>query len=167
MKKLSLAIVGLSAMFLMSCGGGEKPVKSGKKPVSMLKKAKTEEKKEIKEVVKKVEEALPASTEHADGLKVFTENCKACHQANGQGIASVFPPLAKSDFLADKEATIKQVLNGASGEMVVNGVTFNGTMQSFSNLSDKEIADVLNFVYNSWGNTPEEITTAEVAGLRK
>ncbi len=163
MKKISLAIVGLASLFLVSCGGNEAPKSSGKAPKSMLEKAK--EKK--KEVVKKVEEALPASTAHAEGLAIFTANCKACHQSHGKGMASVFPPLAKSDFILDKEATIKQVLNGAEGEMVVNGVTYNGTMQSFSNLTDKEIADVLNFVYNSWGNTPVEVTVEDVASLRK
>ena len=164
MKKVSLAFVGLVSIFLFSCGGGEAPQSTGEAPVSMVKDVdNTSEKKEVK---KEVLVQAAASAEYAAGLEVYNSDCKACHQSTGMGIASVFPPLAKSDFLKDKEGTIKQVLNGSEGEMVVNGVTYNGVMTPFNSLSNQQIADVLNFVYNSWGNTPIEFNVEEIAALR-
>lgn len=162
MKKISLTVVGLASLFLMSCGGDAPKESTGKAPVSMVEQENTGTEKKVEE--KSV--GLPASTAHAAGLEVYNTTCKACHQASGQGMAGVFPPLAKSDYIADKEATIKQVLHGSTGEMIVNGETYNGTMTPFNNLSDEQISDVLNFVYNSWGNTPLEVTPAEVAALR-
>ena len=102
------------------------------------------------------------------GEAIYKAQCVVCHQENGQGIVGAFPPLGGSDFIVDKEATIKQVLNGASGELVVNGVTYNGTMAAFGeSLDDQQIADVLNYVYTSWGNSSEaDITAEDVAGLR-
>lgn len=164
MRKVSVTFVGLVSIFLVSCGGGEAPQSTGKAPVSMVKDAdNAPEKKELKKEVV-VEE--PASEGYTAGLEVYNSNCKACHQATGMGIASVFPPLAKADFLADKEATIKQVLYGSEGEMVVNGMIYNGAMTPFNSLSDDQIADVLNYIYNSWGNTPVEFTSEEVTALR-
>ena len=163
MRKISISVLGLAAMFLMSCGGDTPKQSTGKAPVSMVNKSKPVDEKKEEKVTEVV---LPASTENAAGLDIYNTNCKACHQATGQGMAGVFPPLAKSDYLTDKEATIKQVLHGSTGELVVNGVTYNGTMTPFSNLSDEEISEVLNFVYNSWGNIPAEVTVEEVAALR-
>ena len=70
----------------------------------------------------------------------------------GEGIESAFPPLAKSDYMmADKNRSIKQILAGASGEMKVNGMTYNGEMPAID-LTDEQVSDVLNYVRNSWGN---------------
>ena len=160
MKTNIIGIIGLSAMFLVSCGGGEQPtIKAGDVPKSML-----EETKPLDAKVKTVE--IAASVNHREGMKVYNLNCKACHQSSGLGYPNIFPPLAKSDFLLDKEATIKQILQRASGEMVVNGEKYNGEMHSFSKLSDQEIVNLLNFVYNSWGNVPIQITAEEIASLR-
>lgn len=99
----------------------------------------------------------------ADGKSIFASTCLACHQAEGQGIEAIFPPLAKSDYLNNnKEKAIDAVLFGLKGEITVNGVKYNSIMPSQS-LSDQEVADVLNYVYNSWGNNktiikPEEVT---------
>ncbi|MDX1939392.1 MAG: cytochrome c [Saprospiraceae bacterium] len=112
--------------------------------------------------------ADPLSDSINRGKDVYTTNCVACHQADGKGIAKVFPPLAKSDYLmADKERSIAQVLYGADKEMVVNGETYNVPMLGFSALSDQEIADVLNYVRNTWGNKGKIVTAEEVAKERK
>ena len=85
----------------------------------------------------------------------------------GEGIEGAFPPLAKSDYLmADKKRSITQVLNGVTGEIKVNGKTYNGDMPAFD-LSDEEVSDVLNYVRNSWGNKGEAVLPAEVKALRK
>ena len=99
----------------------------------------------------------------AAGKTVYQTNCAACHQSMGQGIASAFPPLAKSDFLntSEKARIIKAVTGGLQGKVVVNGQEYNGVMPAWS-LSDEDIANVLTFAYNSWGNSGKEVTPQEV-----
>lgn len=83
--------------------------------------------------------------------------------ANGQGIPSVYPPLVATENIADKVFLSRVVKNGLRGTFVIKGLTYKATMEG-TNLTDKEIADVLNYVRNSWGNaydlvTPEEVNT--------
>jgi mono/diheme cytochrome c family protein len=100
------------------------------------------------------------------GKLLFTSICAACHQPTGQGVPNVFPPLAGSDFLnADKKRAIKTVINGRQGLVVVNGMKFNNSMPSFP-LGDDDIANVLTFVYNSFGNAGLEVSQDEVKTLR-
>ena len=100
------------------------------------------------------------------GRRLFTSICAACHQPTGRGLPNVFPPLAGSDFLnADKDRAIKTVIFGRQGEVVVNGMKFNNSMPSFP-LNDHDIANVLTFVYNSFGNSGLEVTPEEVKVLR-
>ena len=102
------------------------------------------------------------------GQEVYTAQCTSCHMEQGEGIESVYPPLAKSDYLmADKKRSILQVLNGATGEIKVKGVTYDGVMTAFSALSDEEISDVLNYVRNSFGNKGAAVTPEEVKSSRK
>lgn len=103
----------------------------------------------------------------ARGKEVYTAQCLSCHQEQGEGIEDVFPPLAKSDYLmADKTRSIKQTLHGVSGEIKVNGKTYNGEMSGFD-LTDEEVSDVLNYIRNSWGNKGPAVTPQEVAAARK
>ena len=105
----------------------------------------------------------------ARGKEVYASYCITCHMEAGEGIESVYPPLAKSDYLmADKKRTIVQVMNGVSGEMKVNGVVYNGEMTSFG-LSDEEVSDVVNYIRNSFGNKDKggPVKPADVAALRK
>jgi mono/diheme cytochrome c family protein len=100
------------------------------------------------------------------GRHLFASICAACHQPNGLGRPNTFPPLAGSDFLnADKNRAIQIVIFGRQGEVVVNGMKFNNNMPSFP-LNDENIANVLTFVYNSFGNSGLEVTTDEVKNLR-
>lgn len=100
------------------------------------------------------------------GRRLFTSICAACHQPTGRGLPNVFPPLAGSDFLnADKNRAIQTVLFGRQGEVVVNGAKFNNNMPSFP-LNDQDIANVLTYVYNSFGNSGLEVTSEEVTNLR-
>jgi nitrite reductase (NO-forming) len=101
------------------------------------------------------------------GKKIYESTCLACHQTDGKGIASVFPPLAKSDYLlSDKKRAIRQVINGSSEEMVVNGETYNAAMPP-QGLSDKEVVEVMNYILNSWGNEGGEITIKDVQNVQK
>lgn len=102
----------------------------------------------------------------AAGKTVYNHNCAACHQPNGEGIKGAFPPLAKSDYLADRKKAISAILNGLQGKVLVNGQEYNGVMPALG-LDDEDVANVLSFITNSWGNTAKEITREEVKAERK
>lgn len=103
----------------------------------------------------------------ARGQEVYVVQCLSCHMEKGEGIESVYPPLAKSDYLmADKKRSIEQVLYGITGEIKVNGKTYDMEMTGFD-LSDQEASDVLNYIRNSWGNKGAAVTPDEVKALRK
>jgi mono/diheme cytochrome c family protein len=100
------------------------------------------------------------------GKELYADFCVTCHMDNGEGVPNVFPPLAKSDYLVEnREASIRGVKYGQSGEIVVNGVTYNNMMMELG-LTDEEVADVMNYVLNSWGNKSQTMVTArEVASI--
>ena len=101
------------------------------------------------------------------GEVLFKGTCSACHQETGEGIPNVFPPLAKSDFLlADRKRAIGIVLNGLTGPVTVNGATYNSVMPPMSQLNDDEIANILTFALNSWGNNGGDVTAKEVTQIR-
>ena len=111
-------------------------------------------------VVKTVAEQI------SSGKGLYDRTCSACHQLEGQGIPNAFPPLAKSDYLnANPDRAVNAVLHGLSGEISVNGKKFNNVMTS-QNLTDDQVADVLTYVYNSWGNNKTVVTPAKVKELR-
>ena len=118
----------------------------------------------IQEVPVKTNKTLAQKIE--SGKKIYTKTCFACHQANGEGLANAFPPLAKSDYLnADVKRAIGIVINGKTGEITVNGNKFNSIMTK-QILTDDEIADVLTYVYNSWGNNKTNVKVATVQEVR-
>ena len=119
-----------------------------------------------KGVPKVYAENISKAEKYEMGRKLFNSICSACHQTSGQGLPNQFPPLAGSDFLnADKKRAIKIVINGRQGEVLVNGMKFNNAMPSFP-LTDHDIASVLTYVYNSFGNSGLEVNAAEVKALR-
>lgn len=100
------------------------------------------------------------------GKAVYSANCMACHQASGKGMPNVFPPLAASDYLnKDPKRAISAVKYGIKGPIVVNGQNFNGVMPKVA-ISDEQIADVLTFIYNTWNNKKQEVTTKQVAKVK-
>lgn len=101
------------------------------------------------------------------GKEVYTLHCQNCHMENGQGMEGVNPPLAKTIYLRDTKKNIGIILNGQSGEVVVNGKKYNAIMNPLNYLDDKEIADVLNYVRNSWGNKYPIVTPAQVKTERE
>ncbi|MFI5335472.1 MAG: copper-containing nitrite reductase [Opitutales bacterium] len=102
------------------------------------------------------------------GKQVYMGLCFACHQPDGKGLPGVFPPLAGSDFLkADHERAIRIVLKGLSGPVTVNGQTINSAMPpQEAVLTDEQIANVLTYVLNSWGNQGDAITPEHVKAVR-
>jgi len=107
------------------------------------------------------------SQDVAKGKGVYTKTCIACHQATGVGVPGAFPPLAKSDYLnADVNRAIKQVIKGSNIPMTVNGKKYTTAMPPQA-LSDQQVADVLTYVYSSWGNTKKVVTLAMVKAQKK
>ena len=103
------------------------------------------------------------------GKEVYATYCMSCHMEDGKGTPDINPPVAKADYLKKPAKTlIDVILKGQSGEVVVNGKKYNAIMPAQEYLSDEQIADVLNYIRNSWGNKiPGTITPATVKALRK
>ena len=103
------------------------------------------------------------------GKAVYMQTCFVCHQPDGQGVAGQIPPLAKSDFLASltKDDFIRGVLLGRSGQITVNGKAYNGIMIPINYLNDEQVANVLTYVRNSFGNSGDPVTIEEVARIRQ
>lgn len=89
------------------------------------------------------------------GQMIYADFCVRCHLPDGTGESGVIPPLAKADFLQDVKATIHSI---KYGPITVNGVKYNGSMAPMG-LENDEIADVTNYILNSWGNKSDEIVT--------
>ena len=101
-----------------------------------------------------------------NGKQVYEANCISCHQEQGEGIAGAFPALSKTGNLTDKNKLVKIILQGMRGPITAKGVKYDGEMASIS-LTDKETADVINYIRNSWGNKAAMITVADVAAAKK
>ena len=90
------------------------------------------------------------------GKMVYSENCITCHMGTGEGVTATFPPLAKSDYLMQTpENAIKAIKFGLAGKIKVNGVEYDNMMPK-PGLGNDEIADVVNYIMNSWGNSSEK-----------
>jgi len=101
------------------------------------------------------------------GKAGYETYCQACHQPNGEGMVGAFPPLAKSDYLLeDTDRGILAVLSGVSGAIEVNGETYNSVMPHLAYLADDDIAAILTYTLNSWGNDAGTIRGDQVATLR-
>jgi mono/diheme cytochrome c family protein len=101
------------------------------------------------------------------GEKIYKKLCLSCHQADGGGVPNMSPPLIKTSFvLGDKEKLIGIVLNGLKN-VDINDETYNNPMPALGPvLKDQEIADVLTYVRNSFGNKASAVTAAEVKTVR-
>jgi mono/diheme cytochrome c family protein len=123
-------------------------------------------------------DALAEDAQHpwlmAEGEKVYMKGghggiaCNTCHNADGKGIKGAFPPLVgQKEHMGDCAQTAGNVINGLTGEMVVDGVTYNGVMIPQGELlNDYEIAAVATYVRNSWGNDYGDCTPDDVAKAR-
>jgi len=101
------------------------------------------------------------------GQTVYNMSCVACHQADGKGIANVFPPLTGSDWLKthSKEEAIKNVIMGRTGELTVNNKVYNGIMPP-QNIDDTQSAAVLTYVYKKFAGKDVSISADEVKKVR-
>lgn len=101
------------------------------------------------------------------GKKVYEKACLACHQKDGEGVPRMNPPLIKTtQVLGTKEKLIRIVLQGYNEEVEINGEYFDNPMPAQPQLSNQEIADVLTFIRNSFGNKATAVTLADVKMVR-
>ncbi|WP_370089920.1 cytochrome c [Ekhidna sp.] len=132
MKNLTKTLLALAAILLFSCGSGS-------------------EKKETSSTLSSRDQ-VRLKQYQVQGAKVYTTYCANCHQQDGKGLASLYPPLAGSDYLMEDMARAACIIkNGQSKEIVVNGVTYNSMMPG-NPITNLEVAEVLTFIANAWGN---------------
>lgn len=111
----------------------------------------------------------PPAAQMASGEKLYKSACIACHEADGSGAPRIYPPLPRNANLqsADASSALRIILDGA--ETVTTPRAPNkGSMPAYaSKMSDQEIADVTNYIRNSWGNAAPLVTADEVAKARR
>lgn len=122
---------------------------------------------------------IPALSQSASGgnsnndnaEKLYRKQCSKCHRNNGAGIKKVYPPLKGSDYIKNNssENIIRGMLFGRSGSIKVNGVTYNGVMTTEieGNVSDGDIAMLLNYVYEKFNSMDKNITASDIKKARK
>ena len=114
--------------------------------------------------------AVRSTTKAATGTSpaaLYATACASCHQSAGEGRFPVFPPLAGSPWVnGAPDRLVALTLHGLSGPIDVNAVGYSGLMPGFAHLSDREIAEVLSYVRNSWGNEASRLTEADVSAVR-
>jgi mono/diheme cytochrome c family protein len=110
-------------------------------------------------ILPKQDDELAKSIER--GKMVYSENCISCHMGTGEGVTATFPPLAKSDYLMKTpESAIKAIKFGLIGKIKVNDVEYDNMMPN-PGLANDEIADVMNYIMNTWGNSSEKKLVTE------
>lgn len=144
-KKISVFGLVLLGIFLFSCQSKEK---NNSKKNEYLAAEKIQLKTDLQKSIER-------------GQEVYNGFCVQCHLPNGKGTKGIFPPLDGADWLTEKrEESIHAVKFGQSGEIVVNGITYNNVMPPMG-LSDREVADVMNYIMNSWSNTQDKMVSIE------
>ncbi len=104
----------------------------------------------------------------ADGSAIYASNCASCHQASGQGLPGVFPPLDDAGWVvAEARVPVQILLHGINGKITVKGQTYQGVMPSFGTLSDAEMAAVATYIRQNWSNQASTIDATFVAEQRK
>ena len=150
---LKVTAVG-GALLLTACGGGDAPP---------------------------ADDGTPGTTPAAEGAAAgeagsvlalgetkYGQVCASCHMADGNGTPGVFPPLAGSEWAtsADAAVPISIVLHGLQGPIDVKGERYEGVMQPWGMIPDRDIAAILTYVRASWGNNASAVTEEQVTTIR-
>ncbi|MCF8226723.1 MAG: cytochrome c [Bacteroidales bacterium] len=132
---------------------------------------KTEKGKENESV--KVVKEPPVVEQQADlsdhpGQPLYTQHCLPCHQADGNGVPGMYPPIVETKWVnGDNKTLISIVVHGMDEEIEVNGEFYNTIMAPLPHLSDQQVSDVLNYVRRQFGSSTEKITPEEVKIVRE
>ena len=109
----------------------------------------------------------PTAAQMQAGKAVYAKNCLSCHMADGAGVPGLNPPLGKTTWVTgDKKKLINTVLLGLNDPITINGEEYANPMPPQPHLTDKEIADVMTYIRNSFGNKASVVTEAEVRAQR-
>lgn len=101
---------------------------------------------------------------YVSGEQLYIAKCSNCHQKEGTGLGLVYPPIAKSDYVDNYlEDVLCLIRNGKSGELIVNGKSFNQAMPANPALSDLEIAEIATYIYNTWGRKRGLVEVSKVS----
>lgn len=112
------------------------------------------------------DDSIPQAT-MANGKKIYNTDCLGCHMEDAMGVPGLNPPLVKSELLLnDKAKSIRVVLRGSEELKDDPNTDYKNAMAALSNLTDQEIADVLTFTRNSFGNKAARITESDVKNER-
>jgi len=101
------------------------------------------------------------------GAMAFSENCQRCHQADGYGEEALYPSLHDEELLADRSLLIRTILDGRSRHKAGSADGTTPLMPSLDYLTDKEIASIITFISNTWGNDVLIVSESEVAAARQ
>lgn len=109
---------------------------------------------------------LPASMKR--GKVVYASYCLTCHQADGGGVPNLNPPLIQTSYvMGDKERLINVVLNGFAEHVDIDGESYSNNMPPLNALKDQQVADVLTYIRNNFGNRASAVSSAEVQKVRQ
>ena len=105
---------------------------------------------------------------YSNGKKLYTVLCTNCHTDEGEGLGRLIPPIRKSDYLmADLGRTAKIIKYGRRGAITVNGIAYNQPMPGNPKLTNLEIAELITYISNSWGNSAKGVTIDDVKNALK
>lgn len=154
-ERYAISLIVLLVVGFTGCGGHN----DDKSP--------NQQKETLKEEGKATTEAPVLTGAMLEGKKVYDQYCLTCHQSNGAGVPHLNPPLKSTDYVVgDKERLIGIVLNGSNEGLEVEGTTYNNAMPPHDFLSDDQVADVLSYVRNSFGNEADTVAVSEVKTVR-
>lgn len=103
---------------------------------------------------------------YKEGLVLYEKHCENCHMEDGKGLEELYPPLAGSDMLESMDVTAACILrNGLQGPLTVNGIQYDMEMPPMPQLSGVEIANLLNYIHNAWGNERDYIPLDDVQAV--
>jgi mono/diheme cytochrome c family protein len=90
---------------------------------------------------------------YVNGKKIYENNCQSCHGADGKGLGTLYPPLTDSTYLkVNKNKLACLIRNGQEGEITINNISYDGLMPGNETLADIDIAQVIVYITNSFGN---------------
>ncbi len=103
------------------------------------------------------------SSVYFEGERVYKTHCQSCHQPDGNGFNKMYPPLAKSDYLMkDLGRATKIIIHGTEEKINVNGVEYQSKMPEHSSLSNNDLAALMTYITNSWGNKHGDVTVEDI-----
>ncbi|UHG89370.1 c-type cytochrome [Spirosoma oryzicola] len=111
------------------------------------------------------EEEIKRQRYITEGILLYKNYCANCHQNKGEGLAALYPPIANSDYLANKNDVICLIRYGQQGPIVVNGKRYNRPMPAQPQLSNLEVAELMTYIYNQWGGEKKVIDVKQVTPI--